>query len=589
MKFNSKITRSLGLTLATLGAWALLAGSACERKGEQSAAKVDARAQEKQADSAPAPLADTHGKLPGEAAPGTIQPQSPGPEAPAVFFLSGLKGYLEPCGCSAEILLGGIERITGYVDAARKLYPATTMLDGGDMLFEFAKIGEHEVAQVKAKAEVIVAAQKRLQTQVTVPGELDFVLGPAYYLEKIKEAGVQPIAANLKIDGATLDAGRILQVGGIKLGVVGAADPALYEGLQGVEATAPVEPVRAASQALKAQGATTLILVMHGDLVATRQVLDAVDGFDFAVIGHAPRETDEVNEANGAFTLEAFDQGRYLGVLKLYERDDASPYANAGAASKSEVEKLERLIAHKRDQIERFPPSKRHENPPIIQRLRADMTDLEAQVERLRATSVDVPPTGNAFIYRPVAMQPGLPINEPMEKQREAFNQSLKSLQMQVTREVVPPEEGQPFYIGTNNCATCHVSEHEFWQKTAHARAVQTLEERDKLFDQTCISCHVVGYEKPGGSVMGTLRYEAKLGERTIEKDLENVGCESCHGPGSQHAQLPVDPSGVPQFIHRQPAVNDCMQCHVAEHSPKFNFEAYVRDITGPGHERRAK
>src|SRR5699024_3078154 len=123
--------------------------------------------------------------LPGEASPGSIQPESPGPSAPAVFFLSGLKGYLEPCGCSAEILLGGIERITGYVDAAKTLYPATTLLDTGDMLFQFAQIEEHAVAQVKAKADVIVAAQRELGTALTIPGELDFALGSAYYLEKV--------------------------------------------------------------------------------------------------------------------------------------------------------------------------------------------------------------------------------------------------------------------------------------------------------------------------------------------------------------------------------------------------------------------
>lgn len=576
------------ILLAFCGVWALLLAQSCDR----SAKRADVAQAPGERDGERAHAGDDEaqeGVLPGEADAASIAVESPGPPAPVVFFLSGLKGYLEPCGCSAEILLGGIERLTGYVDAAKKLHPAATMLDAGDMLFEFAQIEAHDVAQVKAKADVIVAAQKAFGTQVTVPGELDFALGSDFYLEKLAAAGVEPIAANLSIDGNKLAATRLIELGEIKLGVIGAVDPAHYEGLEAITTAEAIPAVKDALAALKEQGATTTLLLMHGDLNATRAILNAVDGIDFGVVGHAPRESDEVNPVNGGFTLEAFDQGRYLGVLKLYERDAAGAYSNAGAASVSEIEKLERVIAHKQSQVDGFPPSVRRENPPILARIQEDIKDLKAQVETLRQASVNVPDAGNAFIYRPVAMRPGLPMNTAMEAKRRAFNESLKSLQMAVKREVVAPKEGEAFYIGTNNCATCHVSQNKFWQGTAHAHAVKTLEERDKLFDQSCIGCHVVGYEKPGGSVIGQLHYEAKLGARTIEKNLENVGCENCHGPGSQHAQMPVDAAGKAQFITAAPGATACMECHVPEHSPKFNFDAYVKDITGPGHQMKTK
>src|SRR5690554_1945831 len=586
-KYMLKQSKRWMVLLAIVGVWALFLAQSCDR----TAKRADGASAAAEQDGALAPKEDEakEAALPGEADAGSIAVESPGPPAPAVFFLAGLKGYLEPCGCSAEILLGGIERLTGYVDAARKLHPAATMLDGGDMLFEFAKIEEHDIPQVKAKADVIVAAQKKFGTQVTVPGELDFVLGSDFYLEKLAAAGVEPIAANLAIDGKKLAATRLIELGTIKLGVLGAVDPAHYAGLENVATREAIPAVKDALAALKKQGATTTLLLMHGDLNATRAVMNAVDGIDFGVVGHAPRESDEVNLVNGGFTLEAFDQGRYLGVLKLYERDATDTYSNAGAASVSEIEKLERVIAHKQGQVDGFPPSKRRENPPILARIQKDIKDLKAQVDTLRQASVNVPETGNAFIYRPIAMRPGLPTNAAMEAERRAFNESLKSLQMSVKREVVAPKEEEAFYIGTNNCATCHVTQNKFWEGTAHAHAVKTLEDRDKLFDQSCIGCHVVGYEKPGGSVIGQLHYEAKLGARTIEKDLENVGCENCHGPGSEHAQMPVDAAGKAQFITTAPSVTECMECHVPEHSPKFNFDAYVKDITGPGHEMKSK
>src|SRR5690554_6435564 len=139
--------------LAIVGVWALFSAQSCDR----TAKRADGASAAAEQDGALAPKEDKakEAELPGETDAGSIAVESPGPSAPAVFFLAGLKGYLEPCGCSAEILLGGIERLTGYVDAARKLHPAATMLDGGDMLFEFAKIEEHDIPQVKAKADVI--------------------------------------------------------------------------------------------------------------------------------------------------------------------------------------------------------------------------------------------------------------------------------------------------------------------------------------------------------------------------------------------------------------------------------------------------
>jgi hypothetical protein len=568
------------------GLWAVLSVQACDRNSQNARAQDTVTESTSTEDEA---VEDGASELPGEAEPGTIMPEDVGPEAPALFFLAGLKGYLEPCGCSAEVLLGGIDRITGYVEAARELYPATSMVDTGDMLFEHAELAEHDVPQERAKADVIVAAHKKLGTQVTVPGERDLALGVDFYREKIDEIGVEPIAANLILGGQKLAATKILELGEIRLGVVGAVDPTLYEDVDGVEVSEPQEAVEAAVAELAGEGVETVVVLMHGDFSATQSLLSEVDGIDFGVVGHGPRETDQVYAVDGAHTLEAYDQGRYLGVLKLYERAGSTSYANASAASETELEKVEQILAHRKKQLERFSPSQRRENPPILQRINEGIAELEERQHELRTGGVDVPEEGSAFVFRPVPMRPGYPIDEELRDKRADFNKSLGELQAEVAREVPEVEEGQAFFVGTNNCATCHGDAHEFWEKTKHASAVETLEERDKQFDQNCIGCHVVGYEKPGGSVIGKMHYEADLGGRTIEKNLEDVGCETCHGPGSEHVQRPVDSDGKPQHIEGAPAEEACMQCHVPEHSPRFNFDAYVEDITGPGHELKSR
>ncbi|MFW6057547.1 MAG: hypothetical protein ACOC9W_01715, partial [Persicimonas sp.] len=425
--------------------WAVLLVQSCDRNSKRSQGSEEVAESDSAKDSA---KSDKTGvkeqpELPGEAEPGTIEPEDVGPEAPTLFFLAGLKGYLEPCGCSADVLLGGIDRIVGYVDAAKKLAPDSAMIDAGDMLFEFADLEEHEIPQEKAKSEVIVAAQKALGTQVTVPGERDFALGADFYLQKMEEAGVEPIGANLEIGDKQLAAHRIVELDGKKVGVIGAVDPTLYEAVDEVELREAAPAVREAVGELRGQDAETIVLVMHGEFSRMRQVLQAVDGLDFGIVGHGPRETDQVYEVDGAHTLEAYDQGRYVGVLKLYQREADAAYVNAGAGSESELEKVERALAHKKDQLERFPPSKRRENPPVLQRIRDSIEDYEQRLRELRSGEVDVPEEGNAFIYRPVPMEPGLPIDEGLRERRAEFNENLAELQANVEREVAPVEEGE--------------------------------------------------------------------------------------------------------------------------------------------------
>ncbi|MGM0556849.1 MAG: multiheme c-type cytochrome [Myxococcota bacterium] len=566
--------------------WALAAAQGCDKNGAESKAKSEA-SEPNSGDESPEKSEDEASgatTLPGEREPGSVQPRSLGPDAPAVFWLAGLKGYLEPCGCSADVLLGGIDRIVGYVQAARELYPATVMVDAGDTFFEFAEIEDHAVPQEKAKTDVIVAALEKLGTTLTVPGERDFALGADFYLKKLKAAGVEPVATNLKIKGEELPAQKVVDLGEQKVMLVGYVDPELYEGIDGVETSALPDKDDGGEAISAPEGVETVVLVMHGDLAATKKVLEAVDGIDFAIVGHAPRETDQIDVVDGGHTLEAYDQGRYLGVLKLYQREGGEGWVNAGAGSESELEKVDKQIAHVKESLERFSPSQRRENPPMLQRLNDRLKSLEQRKDELEAATVEVPESGDAFIYRPVPMEPGLPVNEEMRERRAEYNENLQKLAGEVDREVVPPESGEPEFIGSNNCASCHSEAYEFWEKTQHAHAVETLEERDKLYDDSCIGCHVVGYEQPGGSVIGKLQYEAKVEGIETDKDLREVGCEECHGPGSKHRVQPIGGDGKPQHIIRDPGENECTTCHVPEHSPGFNFESYVKDVTGPGH-----
>ena len=68
--------------------------------------------------------------------------------------------------------------------------------------------------------------------------------------------------------------------------------------------------------------------------------------------------------------------------------------------------------------------------------------------------------------------------------------------------------------------------------------AWKTLVDGGKQTDYKCVGCHVTGYGQVGGSSLGHT------------KRLENVQCETCHGPGSMH----VAEKGLeePPAVHRE-------------------------------------
>jgi Cytochrome c554 and c-prime len=98
-----------------------------------------------------------------------------------------------------------------------------------------------------------------------------------------------------------------------------------------------------------------------------------------------------------------------------------------------------------------------------------------------------------------------------------------------------------PTYVGSDACKGCHKSAYKVWEKSTHSIAYQGSKEHHGLvdakqpslrqFDPECIVCHSVGYGYQSGFVST---------QKTPK--LTDVGCESCHGPASEHVKNQKDP-----------------------------------------------
>ena len=107
-----------------------------------------------------------------------------------------------------------------------------------------------------------------------------------------------------------------------------------------------------------------------------------------------------------------------------------------------------------------------------------------------------------------------------------------------------------PSYVGTKKCKKCHIKQHKSWDKTRMSKAFDILKpgnsadmkkkfkldvDKDYTTDKQCLKCHTVGFGQAGG--YATPDPSDKKSVRTAKK-LEGIGCESCHGPGSEYVPI---------------------------------------------------
>jgi len=121
------------------------------------------------------------------------------------------------------------------------------------------------------------------------------------------------------------------------------------------------------------------------------------------------------------------------------------------------------------------------------------------------------------------------------------------------------------FYLGADWCARCHSEIAEKWSQSRHAHAIDILKQQGHQEDLRCLPCHVTGMS------IGELQQQpAPMGGGFISLEktpyLANVQCESCHGPGKQHALQPQKYS-MPRADGKT-----CLRCHTPETNPGFIY-----------------
>ncbi len=419
------------------------------------------------------------------------------------LVLSGEQhGYILPCGCSRP-QMGGLERRQNFLRVLKSRGWPVLAVDAGDIPQKGGPVNlGNEQGLIKYRYSMM--ALKEMGYQAVGLGIYEMGLGLFKTLGEyaLNDTAPRILAANLK-DAANQYPDQTAAWQSVKderlpckVGIASVVGPRVAAVNQDktVEFTPAAEALSAVRKEMDAASITLRVLVYQGyySKAAANEEPREVEGVakafpEFQVI-LALSEEDEpssqatrIRHADGHETVvvRVGHKGKHLGVLGLWLGKDGKP-----ATSKYS------LVQMSEDYL--TPEGAEKENPVALL-----MERYTRELER-----------DNYLGRHPQ-------VNHPFQ---------------------AAEPESEPRYVGSEKCQKCHGNAYKVWAASGHGHAYQTLVEARnpgrRQFDPECIVCHTVGYGYKGGFA-------------SLEKTpaLVNVGCESCHGPASEHMKNSSDPT----------------------------------------------
>jgi len=496
-----------------------------------------------------------------------------------VLVVTSLAGALEPCGCVKD-MLGGIDHAARLTESKKAGAPSL-LVAAGPTLFKDPTLKEEERTQVVWKAEAIAESLKDMGLAAWTPGNNDWAAGDAELARLAQKTGAPLVAANLGGKSGGAEPFRVVEAGGQKIGIVGIASPLSSAAAPpGVKIEDPRAALEKAKKALDQEGARIKIALVALPRGEALRLVETLGGFQLVVVG----KTVDKGEANDGpvppmllgESLVVQTPNHLQGVITVdffVRGDDLRFQDGSGLALGEKRDALRRRLEELERRIGSAEQPDSGVSPADLAARKADRDTLKKELDALVAPAL--PENGSFFRYELDLVKESLGVNSEVSNRMKSYYRRVNEHNKTAFRDrkPAPVPEGKSGYLGAEKCAHCHESEFKFWNNTPHASAYLTLEQEDKQFNLDCVSCHVTGYDKPGGSTV------------TQVEGLKGIQCEVCHGPGAKHADAPADKA----LIAAAPEKTLCAsECHHPPHvKSDWSAEAGFKIIVGPGHQKQ--
>ncbi|MCZ6691716.1 MAG: DUF1573 domain-containing protein [Planctomycetota bacterium] len=282
-----------------------------------------------------------------------------------LLYMGDEAGEIQSCGCG-EARLGGLERAATIVKRIRSNRKASLLVGAGDA---FGSGGEH----FRLRASLHAEALSRMGCDAVTAGEMDFSFGPSFLKETLEGASVPATSLNiLEKEGGPPFFPPVIwkDVGGIRVAIVGIADPNIFD--PGETLLRAVDPERVLQEHLPRirEEADLVVLLSHLGRKKTIRLLRRVREIDIAVVGHAEEGLDRPIRIGRSVLVENGGAGKTVGLLAVALGSDGQIYIEGERVPVAEDTPRDEFVTALIDRYRRLlrdlppPPAMRLEESP---------------------------------------------------------------------------------------------------------------------------------------------------------------------------------------------------------------------------------
>ena len=230
------------------------------------------------------------------------------PDKLVILSVSDVMGRVNPCGC--DIPTGGLARHAAVHDSARVDHGQVLLVDNGGYFPDSAKA---------ETALFMIETMKEMGYDVVGTGHRDLRFGLDLLRDNVRRTGLPQISTNLYVralDKPALTPWLVKEVGTVKVGVFSLISDRVDLGPSRALLVVkdPFESAKNAVAALRAKGATVIVLLSQLGKVDTEEMASLVPGIDVAIVGHHATMTQTGRMIGKTVLCYGGEQGQYMGA-----------------------------------------------------------------------------------------------------------------------------------------------------------------------------------------------------------------------------------------------------------------------------------
>ncbi|MEN8134766.1 MAG: UshA-like (seleno)protein [Thermodesulfobacteriota bacterium] len=439
------------------------------------------------------------------------------------------------------------------------------ILDGGSLLFKSKSLTKKLENQARITAKGIVKTYNLIGYDAVGVSSQDLAAGLNFLLQTKKNSKFDWLSANIinKSNGKPLFKPTISRtIGNIKIGVVGLTNP-LPANSKLLNKDTEIKPWRDTMPAIingLSKDHDFIVLLTSLPAKECREIAKIYPAINLIIRAkNSDASQLPTNLTETTAMVSTGKKGKYIGMMnvKWYPGSTwQAPNHELLAGKKEERDRLNRQLA-----LQKNRSAQNYYYQKIQSRLKVIDKTIELMEQEGEPATKNATPK-SSYQNRFMAMEISLPDHAAVLEIVEETKRLVNKLNSEATRTVQNNKLINKGFTGWRTCRKCHSDQVKNWQKTRHASSFLTLIKKNQQFNPDCLSCHVTGVDTNDPS--------AAIG---MPSDLQIVGCETCHGPGTLHSMNPVS--------HKTTPVTEkiCMNCHVPNHDESFDFASDIKKL----------